>query len=279
MALAAVGVILISLVVGAIVEAAQGEKEGTQVSANASTTSQASTTTMISTTTTMRPTRRSASVIAVVEGDTVSVTIDGHTEVVRIIGMDSPETRIPGIPVQCYGPEATSRAVELLPAGQNVTVEVDTSQEERDGEHRMLAYLWLHDGRLFSEVMLGEGFAHEHAGQPYAHHAAHIAARDAARSAGRGLWNPATCGGDTSGPATTTTTAPPPTTPPATVPPSTSPPPTAARPAPTTTSPSARGSSYANCTEARAAGAAPLYRGEPGYAPKLDRDGDGIACE
>ena len=37
--------------------------------------------------------------------------------------------------------------------------------------------------------------------------------------------------------------------------------------------------SYANCTEARAAGAAPIRRGEPGYAPKLDRDGDGIACE
>lgn len=36
---------------------------------------------------------------------------------------------------------------------------------------------------------------------------------------------------------------------------------------------------YENCTEARAAGAAPLYYGEPGYRPKLDRDGDGIACE
>lgn len=36
---------------------------------------------------------------------------------------------------------------------------------------------------------------------------------------------------------------------------------------------------YENCSAARAAGAAPLYRGEPGYAPKLDRDDDGIACE
>ncbi|MDN4613192.1 excalibur calcium-binding domain-containing protein [Leifsonia sp. F6_8S_P_1B] len=37
--------------------------------------------------------------------------------------------------------------------------------------------------------------------------------------------------------------------------------------------------SYANCTEVRAAGKAPLYAGQPGYAPKLDRDGDGVACE
>jgi hypothetical protein len=36
---------------------------------------------------------------------------------------------------------------------------------------------------------------------------------------------------------------------------------------------------YANCTEARAAGAAPIHRGEPGYASHLDRDGDGVGCD
>ncbi|MFI1519097.1 excalibur calcium-binding domain-containing protein [Kitasatospora cineracea] len=36
---------------------------------------------------------------------------------------------------------------------------------------------------------------------------------------------------------------------------------------------------YKNCTEAKAAGAAPLHRGEPGHRSALDRDGDGIACE
>lgn len=36
---------------------------------------------------------------------------------------------------------------------------------------------------------------------------------------------------------------------------------------------------YRNCDAARAAGAAPIRRGEPGYASHLDRDGDGIACE
>ena len=39
------------------------------------------------------------------------------------------------------------------------------------------------------------------------------------------------------------------------------------------------GGAYRNCSEARAAGAAPLSRGEPGYGAHLDRDGDGIACE
>ena len=36
---------------------------------------------------------------------------------------------------------------------------------------------------------------------------------------------------------------------------------------------------YKNCSEARAAGAAPIYQGQPGYRPGLDRDGDGVACE
>jgi hypothetical protein len=36
---------------------------------------------------------------------------------------------------------------------------------------------------------------------------------------------------------------------------------------------------YKNCSSARAAGAAPVYAGDPGYRPALDRDGDGIGCE
>jgi hypothetical protein len=39
------------------------------------------------------------------------------------------------------------------------------------------------------------------------------------------------------------------------------------------------GASFANCSEARAAGAAPVRRGDPGYSSKLDRDGDGVGCE
>jgi hypothetical protein len=50
--------------------------------------------------------------------------------------------------------------------------------------------------------------------------------------------------------------------------------------APRTTAPApAADAYYANCTAARAAGVAPLHRGDPGYRSALDRDGDGIACE
>jgi len=38
------------------------------------------------------------------------------------------------------------------------------------------------------------------------------------------------------------------------------------------------GGAFANCDDARAAGRAPIFRGEPGYGPHLDPDGDGFAC-
>lgn len=41
----------------------------------------------------------------------------------------------------------------------------------------------------------------------------------------------------------------------------------------------APGAYYSGCNEARAAGVAPLYAGEPGYRPEMDGDSDGIACE
>ena len=53
----------------------------------------------------------------------------------------------------------------------------------------------------------------------------------------------------------------------------------APKPEPVPAAPAAPAAAFANCSAAKAAGAAPLYAGSPGYAPKLDRDGDGVACE
>ncbi|MET9697802.1 excalibur calcium-binding domain-containing protein [Streptomyces sp. NPDC006529] len=66
-------------------------------------------------------------------------------------------------------------------------------------------------------------------------------------------------------------------------PPSPADPVTPAEPSPATTSAApateAPNAYYRRCADARAAGAAPLHRGEPGYRSELDRDGDGVACE
>lgn len=55
--------------------------------------------------------------------------------------------------------------------------------------------------------------------------------------------------------------------------------PSAVAPQPVAPAPAPVSAYYANCAAARAAGAAPLYRGDPGYRAALDRDNDGVACE
>lgn len=80
---------------------------------------------------------------------------------------------------------------------------------------------------------------------------------------------------------TTTTVTPSTIAPTTTVPPTTTPttPAPTAPPTPAPTPEPQNFVSYANCTEVREAGAAPIRRGQPGYAGHLDRDGDGIGCE
>ena len=128
----------------------------------------------------------------VVDGDTVDVLLgDGTTERLRLIGIDTPEVVDPRKPVQCFGREASQHAHELLD-GQTVSVELDASQGERDIYGRLLAYVWLPDGRNFGEVMIGEGFAHEYTyNLPYAYVDSFKLAQDSAFTTQAGLWSPA----------------------------------------------------------------------------------------
>jgi len=68
-----------------------------------------------------------ASVVRVVDGDTVDVQFgDGTTDRVRLIGIDTPEVVDPRKPVQCFGREASAHAHDLLD-GQAVSIVLDAS--------------------------------------------------------------------------------------------------------------------------------------------------------
>src|SRR4051794_14552875 len=71
-----------------------------------------------------------ATVVRVVDGDTIVLSFDGHDEKVRLIGIDTPETVDPDRPVGCFGHEASAFTTGLLPAGTAVLVERDA--EARD---------------------------------------------------------------------------------------------------------------------------------------------------
>jgi micrococcal nuclease len=136
----------------------------------------------------------SATVIDVVDGDTVRVRISGRAATLRLIGLDTPETRHPQKPVQCFGYEATAKARLLLPRGLGVVLEADRTQGERDKYGRLLRYLWLPDGRNFAEVMIADGYGTQYTyTRPYWYREAFRAAQRAARDAERGLWAPTAC--------------------------------------------------------------------------------------
>jgi micrococcal nuclease len=78
----------------------------------------------------------------VVDGDTVTVVSRGFETPVRLIGIDTPETRHPSKPVQCLGPAASAQASRLLPAGQRVRLVTDDTQDTRDRYGRLLAYVY-----------------------------------------------------------------------------------------------------------------------------------------
>jgi endonuclease YncB( thermonuclease family) len=99
-----------------------------------------------------------ATMVSVVDGDTIDVNIKGHRERVRLIGIDTPETKKPNTPVQCYGPEATKFTKSLLPPDTPLHLERDVVA--RDDFGRMLAYVYVAgDGDFVNLTIITRGFA------------------------------------------------------------------------------------------------------------------------
>lgn len=148
------------------------------------------------------------SVTKVVDGDTIEVNMDGKTEKLRLIGIDTPETVDPRKPVQCFGREASNKAKELL-EGKKVRLESDTSQDNRDKYDRLLRYVHLEDGTSYNKLIIAEGYAHEYTyNTPYKYQSEYKQAQKDAENAQKGLWSPSTCAGNTEQSATTSTAAP-----------------------------------------------------------------------
>ena len=103
-------------------------------------------------------TAANATVVHIDDGDTIDVEIDGRRTRVRFIGIDTPETKKPNTPIQCYGPEASAETAALLPIGTPVHLERDA--EARDPYDRLLAYVYRADDGLFVNLELARrGFA------------------------------------------------------------------------------------------------------------------------
>lgn len=133
------------------------------------------------------------SVVKIVDGDTIDVNIDGKIERIRFIGLNTPETVDPRKPVECFGQEASKKANELL-LGQEVYLEVDPTQGDRDKYGRLLRYVYLKDGTDVALKLISNGYGYEYTYDlPYKNQDQYNKAEAQASEGERGLWAPGMC--------------------------------------------------------------------------------------
>jgi micrococcal nuclease len=128
-----------------------------------------------------------ARVERVVDGDTIRVRLGGRSEPVRYIGIDTPESRRPDTPVQCFARRAAAENARLV-ARERVRLVFDVERRDRFG--RLLAYVYrARDGAFVNAALVRRGFARTLTIPPNVRFAKRFAALAAeARRSGRGLW-------------------------------------------------------------------------------------------
>jgi endonuclease YncB( thermonuclease family) len=102
----------------------------------------------------------------VVDGDTLLL---GTGERVRLIGVDTPETKRPNTPVEYFGKEA-SAFTKRLAEGKRIRLEYDQANNHlghKDPYGRTLAYIFLEDGTLLNAEIIRQGYGHAFTRYPF----------------------------------------------------------------------------------------------------------------
>ncbi len=139
--------------------------------------------------------------ITVVDGDTLRLRLGQDRELLRLIGIDTPESRVnkraekqaersltDTNTIIKLGERAKSAVSGMVPVGSRVTVEFDV--ERRDHYGRLLGYVYLPDGRMLNEKILSMGYGKLLTVPPNIRHSDRLrAALSEGRTARRGLWS------------------------------------------------------------------------------------------
>jgi micrococcal nuclease len=156
---------------------------------------------------------RQVRITSVADGDTIRVRLgNGRFETVRLIGIDTPETKDPGKPVECGGLRATDRMLRLSftapidrdgdgllddegGEGRTVTLRTDPTQDTRDRFGRLLAYVTTTSGRNLAREQPRAGWAKVFVfDRNFQQLSRFRSAERQARGARRGAWR--LCGGN-----------------------------------------------------------------------------------
>lgn len=140
--------------------------------------------------------KKFAKLIKVVDGDTITVSINGNSETIRIIGINTPETVDLRKTVECFGKEASDKAKSYFEnLENNVWLEKDESQGEKDKYQRVLRYVFTQNGSSdYGLMMIKTGYAYEYTyNVPYKYQTSYKEAQVYAKNNKLGLWADSTC--------------------------------------------------------------------------------------
>jgi micrococcal nuclease len=121
------------------------------------------------------------------DGDTINVDMDGTTEKVRFIGVDTPETHDPRKTVQCFGQAAAAFTGDFIGANQ-VRLERDPQTTNRDRYNRLLRYVYLPNGQLVNGEIIKQGYGFAYVYFPFTKMEEFKGYQAAAEKQGAGLW-------------------------------------------------------------------------------------------
>lgn len=130
-------------------------------------------------------------VVEFVDGDTIKVDMDGKTETIRMIGMDTPETHDPRKAVQCFGKAAAAYTKQLI-GEKPVRLEADALSTNRDRYNRLLRYVYTNDGKMVEQEDIKNGYAFAYTSFPFTRAEEFKALQTEARTNNRGLWGSCT---------------------------------------------------------------------------------------
>lgn len=121
------------------------------------------------------------------DGDTITVDMNGIPEKIRFIGVDTPETHDPRKPVQCYG-QAASNFTKTLIGSQDVRLEADPENTNRDRYNRLLRYVYLPNNTLVNAEIIKQGYGFAYVSFPFSKMDEFKHYQSEAQQQNRGLW-------------------------------------------------------------------------------------------
>ncbi|HEY4715600.1 MAG TPA: thermonuclease family protein, partial [bacterium] len=133
-------------------------------------------------------TGHTAAVKHIIDGDTIVIDYQGRKEKARLIGINTPEIHHPEKGIEPYGYEAKRFVEGILKAGDTIRIEFDIQLRDKYG--RLLAYVYLADGRFLNALLVENGYAQVMTIPPNVRYQElFLKLQRVARDNKRGLWN------------------------------------------------------------------------------------------